>query len=199
MTDLLPHLENHDVSFAVVARAPIKEIEVVRERMGWKFLWVSSFHSDFNYDFDVSFRPDDVAAGRAQYNFQQAPDWTRDIQDLSGRSVFYKNDAGDLFHTYSAYGRGGEEVLGIYGILDSMPKGRNETGPNHSLTDGRGHATCTEKVARSKPMAGITHSGAPRAERALALKATLIARHRNMARWADNVVEQSRALRSAAG
>jgi predicted dithiol-disulfide oxidoreductase (DUF899 family) len=135
MTDLLPHLENHDVTFAVVARAPIKEIEAVRERMGWKFLWVSSFHSDFNYDFNVSFRPEDVAAGRAQYNFQQAPDWTRDIQDLSGRSVFYKNDAGDVFHTYSAYGRGGEEVLGVYGILDSMPKGRNETGPNHSLTD----------------------------------------------------------------
>jgi predicted dithiol-disulfide oxidoreductase (DUF899 family) len=66
MTDLLPHLENHDVTFAVVARAPIKEIEAVRERMGWKFLWVSSFHSDFNYDFNVSFRPD-VAAGRAQW------------------------------------------------------------------------------------------------------------------------------------
>jgi predicted dithiol-disulfide oxidoreductase (DUF899 family) len=67
MTDLLPHLENHDVTFAVVARAPIKEIEAVRERMGWKFLWVSSFHSDFNYDFNVSFRPEDVAAGRAQW------------------------------------------------------------------------------------------------------------------------------------
>jgi predicted dithiol-disulfide oxidoreductase (DUF899 family) len=62
-------------------------------------------------------------------------DWTRDIQDLSGRSVFYKNDAGDVFHTYSAYGRSSEEVMGIYGILDTIPKGRNETGPNHSLTD----------------------------------------------------------------
>lgn len=135
MKDLLPHLENHDVTFAVVARAPINEIEALRERMGWKFLWVSSFHSDFNYDFNVSFRPEDVAAGRAQYNFQKAPDWTRDVQDLSGRSVFYKNDAGDVFHTYSAYARGGEDVLGIYGILDSTPKGRNETGPHHSLAD----------------------------------------------------------------
>ena len=135
MTDILPHLENHDVSYVVVARAPIDEIEVVRKRMGWKFLWVSSFRNDFNYDFNVSFRPDDVAAGRAEYNFRAAPEWAAQIQDLSGRSVFYKNEAGEIFRTYSAYGRGGEEVLGIYGILDTMPKGRNEKGPNHSLTD----------------------------------------------------------------
>jgi len=135
MTDLLPHLENHDVSYVVVARAPIEEIEVVRKRMGWKFLWVSSFGSDFNYDFNVSFRPEDVAAGRAQYNFRQAPEWARDFLDLSGRSIFYRNEAGEIFHTYSAYARGGEEVLGIYGILDSMPKGRNENGPYRSLTD----------------------------------------------------------------
>ncbi|HZT01591.1 MAG TPA: thioredoxin family protein [Steroidobacteraceae bacterium] len=135
MTDILPHLENHDVSYVVVARAPIEEIEVVRKRMGWKFLWVSSFGSDFNYDFNVSFRPEDVAAGRAQYNFRQAPEWARDFLDLSGRSIFYRNEAGEIFHTYSAYARGGEEVLGIYGILDSMPKGRNENGPYRSLTD----------------------------------------------------------------
>lgn len=134
MTDLLPHLENHDVSYAVVARAPIDEIEVVRKRMGWRFLWVSAFNSDFNYDFNVSFRPADVAAGRAEYNYRQAPEWAATIQDLSGRSVFYKDEAGAIFHTYSAYGRGGEEVLGIYGILDAMPKGRNET-EYHSLVD----------------------------------------------------------------
>jgi predicted dithiol-disulfide oxidoreductase (DUF899 family) len=132
---ILPHLENHDVSYAVVARAPIQEIEVVRKRMGWKFLWVSSFGGDFNYDFNVSFKPEAVASGRAHYNFGTAPEWAAGVQDLSGRSVFYKNEAGQIFHTYSAYSRGGEEVLGIYGILDSMPKGRNETGPHHSLAD----------------------------------------------------------------
>jgi predicted dithiol-disulfide oxidoreductase (DUF899 family) len=132
---ILPHLENHDVSYAVVARAPIEEIEVVRKRMDWKFLWVSSFRTDFNYDFNVSFKPEDVAAGRAQYNFRSAPEWAANIQDLSGRSVFYKNEAGEIFHTYSAYGRGGEEALGIYGIFDATPKGRNETGPYHSLGD----------------------------------------------------------------
>ena len=88
MTDLIPHLENHDVTFAVVARAPIEGIEAVRERMGWKFLWISSFHSDFNYNFYGSFRPEDVAAGRAQYNFQQAPDCTRDIQRPFGPKRF---------------------------------------------------------------------------------------------------------------
>jgi len=134
VTDLLPHLENHDVSYAVVARAPIEEIEVVRKRMGWNFLWVSSVHSDFNYDFHVSFRPEDVDAGEAQYNFRQAPQWAKDMQELSGRSAFYKNEAGDIFHTYSAYSRGGEEALGIYGILDAMPKGRNEP-DRHSLGD----------------------------------------------------------------
>ena len=134
MTDILPHLENHDVSYAVVARAPIEEIEIVRKRMGWSFLWVSSFENDFNYDFNVSFRPEDVAAGRAQYNYARAQEWAAQIQDLSGRSVFYKDEAGEIFHTYSAYGRGGEDVLGIYGILDSMPKGRNES-VHHSLTD----------------------------------------------------------------
>src|ERR1700740_1243135 len=118
MTDLLPHLEHHDVSYAVVARAPIAEIEVVRKRMGWNFLWVSAFASDFNYDFEVSFRPEDVRAGRTHYNYRAAPDWGASIQDLSGRSVFYKNEAGEIFHTYSAYGRGGEEGMGIYGILD---------------------------------------------------------------------------------
>jgi predicted dithiol-disulfide oxidoreductase (DUF899 family) len=135
MTDLIPHLENHDVSYAVVARAPIDEIEVVRKRMGWKFLWVSAFHNDFNYDFDVSFKPEDVAAGRATYNYGAAPEWAAKIQDLSGHSMFYKNEAGEIFHTYSRYGRGGEEGMGIYGILDAMPKGRNENGPNYSLGD----------------------------------------------------------------
>lgn len=132
---LLEHLENNDVTYVVVARAPIDEIEVVRKRMGWRFRWVSSYHSDFNYDFNVSFKPEDVAAGRALYNFQQAPEWAAGLEDLSGDSVFYKDDSGEIFHTYSTYGRGGEQFLGIYGYLDVMPKGRNENGPYHSLTD----------------------------------------------------------------
>ncbi len=129
---ILEHLENHDVSYVAVARAPIEEIEVVRHRMGWHFPWVSSYHSDFNYDFNVSFTPAQLAAGNAFYNFQQM---NPGVEDLSGDSVFYRDEAGQIFHTYSVYGRGGEAFLGIYRIFDIMPKGRNEQGPYHSLTD----------------------------------------------------------------
>jgi predicted dithiol-disulfide oxidoreductase (DUF899 family) len=132
---LLEHLQNHDVTYAAVARAPISEIEAVRKRMGWRFPWVSSYHSDFNYDFNVSFTAEQVAAGRALYNFQQAPEWAAGLEDLSGDSVFYKDETDEIFHTYSTYGRGGEQFLGIYGYLDAMPKGRNEAGPYHSLGD----------------------------------------------------------------
>jgi predicted dithiol-disulfide oxidoreductase (DUF899 family) len=129
---VLEHLQNHDVTYAVVARAPIEEIEVVRKRMGWRFTWVSSYNTDFNYDFNVSFTPEQVAAGSAYYNFR---DTDPGMEDLSGRSVFFKDDAGQIFHTYSTYGRGGEEFLGTYRYLDVTPKGRKENGPYHSLPD----------------------------------------------------------------
>jgi predicted dithiol-disulfide oxidoreductase (DUF899 family) len=132
---ILVHLQNRDVTYAAVARAPIEEIEVVRERMGWQFPWVSSYDSDFNYDFNVSFRPEQVASRRALYNYQEAPAWAADLQDLSGDSVFFKDNAGQIFHTYSAFGRGGEEFLGIYRYLDATPKGRDENGPYHTLAD----------------------------------------------------------------
>jgi predicted dithiol-disulfide oxidoreductase (DUF899 family) len=132
---LLVHLENHDVSYVVVARATIEEIEVVRKRMGWRFRWVSSYRSDFNYDFDVSFTREQVASGRALYNYGAAPEWAADLEDLSGDSVFYKDDDGQIFHTYSTFSRGGEEFLGIYRFLDAMPKGRDENGPYRSLAD----------------------------------------------------------------
>jgi predicted dithiol-disulfide oxidoreductase (DUF899 family) len=132
---ILEHLHNHDVSYVAVARAPIAEIEAVRQRMGWRFRWVSSYRSDFNYDFNVSFRPEEVAAGHAVYNFQQAPAWAAGLEDLSGDSVFYRDQAGVIFHTYSTFGRGGEQFLGIYSFFDVAPKGRDEAGPYHSLTD----------------------------------------------------------------
>jgi predicted dithiol-disulfide oxidoreductase (DUF899 family) len=125
-------------SWRGVARAPVEEIEVVRKPMGWRFPWVSSYHSNFNYDFNVSFRPEEVATGRALYNFQQAPEWAAGIEDLSGDSVFYEDESGHIFHTYSTYGRGGEQFLGIYGYLDVMPKGRNENRPYYSLADWAG-------------------------------------------------------------
>jgi predicted dithiol-disulfide oxidoreductase (DUF899 family) len=128
----LVHLENHDVTMVVVSRAPLAELEAFKKRMGWRFKWVSSYGSDFNYDFHVSFRPEDVAQGKVYYNYDE-----RDFQseETSGTSVFYKNAAGDIFHTYSTYARGDELLLGAYNVLDLTPKGRNETGPNYDLTD----------------------------------------------------------------
>jgi predicted dithiol-disulfide oxidoreductase (DUF899 family) len=132
LAGILPHLENHDVSYVVVARAPIEEIEAVRTRMGWTFPWVSSYRSDFNYDFEVSFHREDMATGTATYNFrQQKPG----IEDYSGDSVFVRDADGRIYHTYSTYSRGGEEFLGIYRFLDATPKGRQENGPFRSLAD----------------------------------------------------------------
>ncbi|WP_266168553.1 DUF899 domain-containing protein [Dyella subtropica] len=129
---ILVHLEHHDVSYVAVARAPIEEIEALRTRMAWRFPFVSSFHSDFNYDFNVSFTPEQLAAGKAFYNFRETDPG---LEDLSGDSVFYKDAEGQIFHTYSTFGRGGEQFLGAYAFLDVMPKGRDETGPYRSLTD----------------------------------------------------------------
>lgn len=129
------HLENHDVTFAAISRAPIEEIEVVRQRMGWRFPWVSSFSSDFNYDFGVSFSPEQLASGRASYNFQPVEQWAVGLQDVAGRSVFFKDEHGEVFHTYSTFARGDEEFLTIYRYLDIAPQGRNENGPYHSMAD----------------------------------------------------------------
>jgi len=128
---LLPHLENHDVSVVAIARATLPELTELRERMGWRIPFYSSFGSDFNYDYGVSFRREDLATGRVFYNYQYCDPG---IEDISGNSVFHKDGSGNVFHTYSNYARGGEDFLGIYRILEVMPKGRNEP-PGGGLTD----------------------------------------------------------------
>ena len=128
----LVHLEHHDVTVVVVSRAPLHAIEAYKKRMGWRFKWVSSYDSDFNYDYHVSFTKDDVTKGRVYYNFEMTEAL---IEELPGLSVFYQDAAGDIFHTYSSYARGAEELLGTYMVLDLTPKGRNETGPNYNLMD----------------------------------------------------------------
>src|ERR1700730_4347002 len=124
------HLEHHDLSYAVVARAPIQEIEQLKKQMGWDFTWVSSFNNDFNFDFNVSFTDAQLPAVRGNYTFREG---NPGMADLSGDSVFVKDAAGQVYHTYSTYGRGGEQFLGVYAYLDATPKGRAENGPHHSL------------------------------------------------------------------
>ncbi|MBV9736289.1 MAG: DUF899 domain-containing protein [Acidisphaera sp.] len=118
------HFEHADLSFAAVSRAPLRRIEEVKERMGWTFPWVSSQGSDFNYDFGVSFTPEDIAAGRAIYNYGTV---IRDSEEMFGTSIFVRDDGGAIFHSYSTYHRGAELLMGALNWLDLVPKGRNES------------------------------------------------------------------------
>jgi predicted dithiol-disulfide oxidoreductase (DUF899 family) len=128
---MLVHLEHHDVSYVAISRAPLPEIEAFKHRMGWRFNWVSSYGNDFNRDYHVSFTPDELAKGKVFYNYDMQ-ELTMD--ELPGMSVFYKDDTGDIFHTYSTYARGTDMLSGTYNYLDITPKGRNET-INGNLTD----------------------------------------------------------------
>ena len=119
------HLADRDVTLVAVSRAPLAEIEAFKRRMGWRFTWVSSYGTDFNWDYHVSFTKDEVAQGKMHYNYDER---LFPSEEGPGFSVFLKNAAGDIFHTYSTYGRGGEIVLGTYHLLDIVPKGRDEDG-----------------------------------------------------------------------
>jgi predicted dithiol-disulfide oxidoreductase (DUF899 family) len=119
----LVHLANRDVTLVVVSRAPLAEIQAFQRRMGWRFKWVSSYGSDFNFDYGVSFTKDDMARDEVYYNYgnREFPS-----DEAPGASVFYKDESGDVFHTYSAYARGLDILLGAYNYLDFTPKGRDE-------------------------------------------------------------------------
>ena len=119
------HFEHADLSFAAISRAPLKRIEEVRRRMGWTFPWVSSHGNDFNFDFGVSFKKEDIAAGRAVYNYGTP---IKSSEDMHGTSIFARNEKGEVFHTYSTYHRGDEVLIGAFAWLDLTPKGRNEAG-----------------------------------------------------------------------
>jgi predicted dithiol-disulfide oxidoreductase (DUF899 family) len=130
------HLAQRDVSFVVISRAPFSEIEKYKRRMGWKFKWVSSFGSDFNHDYQVSQSAEEKAKGEAYYNYEMTP---FPSEERPGASAFYKDDAGEVFHTYSTYGRGLDMFVGAYHLLDIAPKGRDEDGLKFSMAWVRRH------------------------------------------------------------
>jgi predicted dithiol-disulfide oxidoreductase (DUF899 family) len=130
------HLPHRDVTLAVVSRAPFAEIEVFKKRMGWRFPWVSSFGSDFNYDYNVSFTKEQLANGDVYYNYQMNK---FPAEEAPGASVFAKDKSGDIYHTYSSYGRGLDMFLGTYHFLDIVPKGRDEDALAHSMAWVRHH------------------------------------------------------------
>ena len=119
------HLNQRDVTMVVVSRAPFSKLLEYQKRMGWRFKWVSSDSSDFNFDYQASFTPQEMASKRAFYNFTM-----RDplAPEREGHSIFYKERNGDLFHTYSCYDRGNDKLNLHYHYLDLVPKGRDEGG-----------------------------------------------------------------------
>ena len=117
------HLTQRDVGLVVVSRAPLPRIEAFQQRMGWRFRWVSSYGSDFNHDFGVSFTKDELANGKVPYNYGVT---AFSGEEAPGASVFYRDAAGGIFHTYSTYSRGLDMLNGAYHLLDIVPKGRDE-------------------------------------------------------------------------
>lgn len=122
-----PHLDRHNVRILAVSRAPLHKIEAYKARMGWRFEWVSAVGDDFNRDFRVFFTEDQIAAGSIDYNFGTIRTDPRYLdRELPGLSVFCKDGAGQVFHTYSTYARGLDALLGTNHYLDLTPEGRND-------------------------------------------------------------------------
>ncbi|PFO01227.1 thioredoxin [Bacillus sp. AFS076308] len=120
---MIPHLNHQDVSFVCISRAPLEKLEAFKKRMGWTFPWYSSGQTDFNYDFQASFTEEEVEKEQAFYNYtMQNPMST----DREGVSVFYKNEGGNIYHTYSTYARGIDMMNITYQFLDLVPKGRQD-------------------------------------------------------------------------
>jgi len=122
----LVHLQNHDVSYVRVSRAPLDKLLAYKQRLGWTAEWVSSWNSDFSFDFHVSFTDEQMASGKLDYNYEII-EQRYGLNELPGMSVFYKDESGQVFHTYSSYARGNEELIGAFIYFDMTPKGRNET------------------------------------------------------------------------
>jgi predicted dithiol-disulfide oxidoreductase (DUF899 family) len=131
------HLKHRDVTFVAVSKAPLAKLEAFKQRMGWSFRWVSSFGTDFNRDFHVSFDADELERGEAEYNFGRiGGDYP---SEMPGVSVFAKDDAGNVFHTYSCYARGLDILNPAYHYLDLVPKGRDEADLSFSMAWVRLH------------------------------------------------------------
>jgi predicted dithiol-disulfide oxidoreductase (DUF899 family) len=130
------HLRQRDVAFAAISRAPLAKLQAFAKRLGWTFKWVSSNGTDFNYDFEVSFRPDAIARGDAAYNFGKLSSFRSGgsvlnnfaPSDMPGISVFAKDESGAVFRTYATYGRGLDMMNAAHHYLDLVPKGRDEDG-----------------------------------------------------------------------
>ena len=130
------HLPHRDVTFVAISRAPLPKLEAYKKRMGWRFKWLSSHGNDFNFDYHVSFTAEDEKKNEAYYNYRKGEFM---MDELPGLSVFYKDEDGDVFHTYSTYARGLDSLVGAYNFLDLVPKGRDEDGLDFTMDWVRRH------------------------------------------------------------
>ncbi|MFZ0422977.1 MAG: thioredoxin family protein [Xanthobacteraceae bacterium] len=142
------HLAQRDVAFVAISRAPLAEIEKFRARMGWRFKWVSSFGTDFNADYQVSATSQEKASGQVLYNYELIKSFPSD--ERPGASVFCKSESGEVFHTYSTYGRGLDILIGAYNLIDLAPKGRDESGLAFSMAWVRHHDRYENAVVDTK-------------------------------------------------
>lgn len=144
------HLKARDVTFVVVSRAPFAQVQAFQRRMGWKFKWVSAAGSDFNFDYGVSFTPEQMASGKLRYNYTEQ---SFPSEEAPGASVFYRSLDGDVFHTYSTYSRGLDMLVGTYQFLDIVPKGRDEEGLPSTMAWVRHHDRYPTLASAAKAMA----------------------------------------------
>ncbi len=145
------HLAQRDVTMLAVSRTPLPQIEAFKQRMGWRFKWVSSNGCDFNRDHHVSFTKDELEQGKAYYNYQIGP---FSAEEAPGISVFTKNAAGDIFHTYSAYARGLDMLVGTYNLLDLVPKGRDEAALPRTMAWVRHHDRYEDQLKKTQACCG---------------------------------------------
>ena len=140
---IIQHLSHRDLTMVTVSRAPLDQLQAYRKRMGWGFKWVSSFNNDFNHDYHVSFTEEDLEKGETYYNYSMRKGGG---PEAPGISVFYKDENGDVFHTYSSYSRGLDMLNGAYHLLDLVPKGRDEAEFNFPMAWVRRHDVYGDKT-----------------------------------------------------
>lgn len=129
------HLAHRDATLVAISRAPYEKLAAYRRRMGWTFPWYSSHGSDFNFDFQVSYTPEQVESGNAEHNYRR----TKVLAELPGISVFFRDETGEVYHTYSTYARGLDMLNGAYHYMDLLPKGRDEAGLSWTMAWLRRH------------------------------------------------------------
>jgi predicted dithiol-disulfide oxidoreductase (DUF899 family) len=133
---IIVHLKHRDVTMLAISRAPLQQLQAFKKRMGWNFKWVSSYGTDFNHNYHVSFTPEEMKKGKMYYNYRMCK---FPVEESPGISVFCKDGKGNIYHTYSCYARGLDMLNNAYHYLDLVPRGRAEDSLSHTMEWVRHH------------------------------------------------------------